>query len=185
MHEMNSAEAVGAAREAFLARFAWQGGHADIWQVFRHGPTLVAVVAGLAEPWREAGITHVIGIESRGFLLGGAVATNLGVGFQAVRKSGGMLPGPKLTTITAADYRGISNELRMQDALTSDDVVLLVDDWAQLGSQAVGVRHLVERSGARFAGASLLVDQLEESIRAELGRVTCLVRASELGDPDA
>jgi adenine phosphoribosyltransferase len=130
IHEMKSEEVVGAGRAGLLARFAWEGGHANVWQVFGHGLTLVAIVAGLAEPWREAGFTHVVGIESRGVLLGGAVATNLGGGFQAVRKSGGMLPGPKLTTTTAADYRGIVNELRMQDVLTSDDVVLLVDDWA-------------------------------------------------------
>ena len=142
-------------------------------------------MAGLAAPWREAGITKVIGIESRGFLLGGAVAMRLGVGFQAVRKVGGLLPGSKLTVNCAPDYRGTSHLLRMQDVLDVNDVLLLVDDWAERGSQAVGVRQLVERSGSKFAGVSLMVDQLDDQTRAMLGRVTALVRAAELGDPDA
>jgi adenine phosphoribosyltransferase len=69
--------------------------------------------------------------------------------------------------------------------LDANDVVLLVDDWAERGSQAVGVRQLVERSGSSFAGVSLMVDQLDEQTRAKLGRVTALVSADELGDPDA
>ena len=176
---------VEAARDAFLAKFAWESGHADIWQVFLHGPTLTAVIAGLVEPWRDTGITHIAGIESRGFLLGGAVADHLGVGFLAVRKSGGILPGRKISISTAPDYRGTSHELRIQDVLDSKAVVLLVDDWAERGSQADGVRQLVEQSGAHFAGVSLLVDQLDDSARAKFGRVTSLVKASELGDPAA
>jgi adenine phosphoribosyltransferase len=184
MNAMSSDMVVYAARDALLAKFTWESGHADIWRVFLHGPTLSAVIAGLVEPWRHTGITHVAGIESRGFLLGGAVADHLGVGFLAVRKSDGMLPGRKISVNTAPDYRGASHNLRIQDVLSPDAVVLLVDDWAERGSQSIGVRMLVEQSGARFAGASFLVDQLEESVRAKLGRVTSLVKASELGDPE-
>jgi adenine/guanine phosphoribosyltransferase-like PRPP-binding protein len=176
---------VVAAREALLSKFTWRDGHADVWRVFADGPGLAAVVAGLAAPWQDAGITKVIGIESRGFLLGGAVALRLGVGFQAVRKVGGLLPGNKLTVDCAPDYRGTSHQLRMQDVLDANDVVLLVDDWAERGSQAVGVRQLIERSGSSFAGVSLMVDQLDDQTRAELGRVVALVTADELGDPDA
>jgi adenine phosphoribosyltransferase len=183
MNVMGRDSIISQAREAFLARFVWESGHADIWKVFLSAPTLAAVIAGLAEPWRDAGITHVVGIESRGFLLGGAVATHLGAGFQAVRKAGGILPGRKISVGTAPDYQGLSHELRMQDVLNSESIVLLVDDWAERGSQADGVRLLVEQSGAHFAGASLLVDQLDDSTREKLGRVTSLVRASELGDP--
>jgi len=174
--------AVAAARRALLAEFRWQGGHADVWRVFADAGSLATVVAGLAEPWRGAGITHVIGIESRGFLLGAAVAVNLGVGFQAVRKGDGMLPGPKLSVTAAPDYRGREHLLRMQAVLRPGTVGLLVDDWAERGSQATAVKQLVELSGARFAGVSVLVDQLEDPVRARLGRVTSLVRAAELGD---
>jgi adenine phosphoribosyltransferase len=168
MNVMGRDSIISQAREAFLARFVWESGHADIWKVFLSAPTLAAVIAGLAEPWRDAGITH---------------ATHLGAGFQAVRKAGGILPGRKISVGTAPDYQGLSHELRMQDVLNSESIVLLVDDWAERGSQADGVRLLVEQSGAHFAGASLLVDQLDDSTREKLGRVTSLVRASELGDP--
>ena len=182
---MRTSSAVEVARATLLAEFRWHGGHADVWRLFVNAQVLSSLVDGLAEPWRDIGITHVLGIESRGFLLGGAVAVSLGAGFQAVRKEAGMLPGPKVSVQSAPDYRSRAHVLRMQAVLHSGDVVLLVDDWAERGSQAAAARELVEMCGAHFAGASILVDQLEGEVRVKLGRVTSLVRADELGDPDA
>ncbi|WP_035841041.1 phosphoribosyltransferase family protein [Kitasatospora azatica] len=85
------------ARKAVLEHFRWDGGHADVWSVFRDGPALAATVRALVEPFRSAGVTAVAGVESRGFLLGAAAAIELGVGFVAVRKAAGLLPGPKLS----------------------------------------------------------------------------------------
>lgn len=172
-------------RAAFLDRFRWDGGHADVWRAFEDGPTLTLLVEALAAPWLDAGITRVAGVEARGFLLGGAVAVRLGAGFQAVRKAGALFPGPKQTVTSAPDYRGLTPELSLQDTLTPDDIVLLVDDWAERGSQALAVKALVGRSGAQFAGVSLVVDQLDTVTRTALGRVTSLVTAHDLGDPDA
>ena len=171
------------ARAALLTSFRWQGGHADVWRVFADAEALAAVVAGLVEPWRDRGVTRVVGIESRGFLLGAAAAVSLGVGFVAVRKEEGLLPGAELTAEAEEDYRGRRHRLRMQAVLTPGDRVLLVDDWAERGSQARAARHLVESSGARFLGISLLVDQLGPVARAALGEVTALVTADELGSP--
>lgn len=172
------------ARDALLAHFRWSGGHADVWRVFADGDALAAVVTGLVEPWRDRGITRVAGIESRGFLLGAAAAVSLGVGFVAVRKEAGLFPGPKVTVQAAEDYRGLRHHLRMQTVLTGRDRVLLVDDWAERGSQAAAVRSLVESTGATFAGVSLLVDQLDPGTRTGLGRVTSLAGAADLGDPE-
>ena len=182
---MTKASAVDIARTKLLSEFRWHGGHADVWRLFVNANVLSSLIDGLAEPWREKGITHVLGIESRGFLLGGAVAVSLGAGFQAIRKEAGMLPGPKVSVQSAPDYRSCAHLLRMQIVLRPGDVVLLVDDWAERGSQAVAARELVEMCGAHFAGVSILVDQLEDDVRAKLSRVTSLVLASELGDPDA
>ena len=182
---MTTSPAVEVARATLLSEFRWHGGHADVWRLFVNATALSSVIDGLAEPWRDKGITHVLGIESRGFLLGGAVAVSLGAGFQAVRKEDGMLPGPKVSVQSASDYRSRSHLLRMQAVLHPGDVALLVDDWAERGSQAVAARELVEKCGALFAGVSVLVDQLDDEVRTKLGRVTSLVRASELGDPDA
>ncbi|MDT0277573.1 phosphoribosyltransferase [Blastococcus goldschmidtiae] len=173
------------ARTALLANFRWHGGHADVWRVFADGDALASVVTGLADPWRGSAVSRVVGIESRGFLLGAAVAVSLGVGFVAVRKDGGLFPDATVTTEAEEDYRGLRHRLRMQAVLTPADRVLLVDDWAERGSQARAARYLVESTGATFLGISLLVDQLPAPVRSSLGRVTALVSADELGDPGA
>ncbi len=153
-----------------------------MWASFADAATLQALIEGLAAPWHDRGITKVLGIESRGFLLGGAVAVRLKAGFVAIRKPGGLLPGPKLLTGAQPDYRGLAHELRMQAVLGPGDVVLLVDDWAERGSQAMASRELTELGGASFAGLSVIVDQLDDQMRIRLGHVTSLVRAVELGE---
>jgi adenine phosphoribosyltransferase len=168
------------AREAILDRFEWVGGHADVWRLFSDGGLFRAIVKALAEPFRDA--TKVAGIEARGFILGAAVASELGAGFVALRKEQGLFPGPKLTRRTASDYRGNESVLRLQRrALGAGDRVLLVDDWAERGSQARAARALIEESGAGFLGLAIVVDQLEDGAREQIGRVHALVTATELG----
>ncbi|NEK84411.1 phosphoribosyltransferase [Blastococcus saxobsidens] len=173
-----------AGRRAVLETFRWVGSDADIWRVFADGATFAEVVAGLAAPWTDAGVTHVVGIEARGFVVGAPAAVALGAGFVAVRKNAsGTLPGPTLTATAAEDYRGVGHTLRMQEVLGPDARVLLVDDWAERGSQAEATAALVRRAGARFLGLSLVVDELSDDVRTRLGRVTALVTRSELGGP--
>jgi hypothetical protein len=50
------------ARSAVLDRFRWVGGHADVWRVFADGAALAAVIESLADPWRGAGVMHVLGM---------------------------------------------------------------------------------------------------------------------------
>ena len=70
---MTTSSAVDLARAVLLSEFRWERGHADIWRLFVNATDLSSLVDGLAEPWRDTGITHVLGIESRGFLLGGGI----------------------------------------------------------------------------------------------------------------
>jgi adenine phosphoribosyltransferase len=168
------------AREAVLSRFRWVGGHADVWRLFSDGEVFGVVVSALAEPFRDA--TKIVGIEARGFILGAAVAFELGVGFAAIRKPGGLFPGPKSSQRTTRDYRGKEYELAVQrEAISSQDRVVLVDDWAEAGAQALAAGGLVESCGATFEGVSIVVDQLSDDARARIGRVHALVRAEELG----
>lgn len=160
-----------------------ESGHADVWRVFAHPDAFAAVVAGLVEPWRDRGVTKVLGIESRGFLRGGAASLALAAGFVAVRKTDGLLPGPKLAVDTATDYRGRRHRLRTQAVLQPTDRVLLIDD-CPTRQPGVTARHLVESAGAAFIGVSVLVDQLSDTARFALGSVTALVNADELGPPD-
>ncbi|MGH8986277.1 MAG: phosphoribosyltransferase [Acidimicrobiia bacterium] len=169
------------AHAAVVRRFRWVDGHADVWRLFDDAPTLAAVVSALAEPWADAGITKVCGIEARGFVLAGGVALRLGAGFAAIRKAPALFPGEKLTLDAAPDYRGRTWRLQIQRAgLGRDDRVILVDDWAERGSQAVTARRLIEGCGAVFVGTSLVVDQLRDDVRARLGQVSSIVRHEDL-----
>lgn len=123
----------------------------------------------------------MIGIESRGFLLGAAVAVELGVGFVGVRKSGALFPGPKVRRTTGPDYRGHEHELLVRrDALAPGDCAILVDDWAETGSQALAVADMARELGADLFGVSLMVDQLPDAVGSQLPPVTCLLPAAEL-----
>lgn len=167
-----------------LDHFRWLGGHADVWSIFRDAKALSAVVAALAEPFKDGGVDTVdavCGVEARGFLLGAAVAVELGVGFLPVRKGTGILPGEKTFGQTAPDYRGLRHTLRLQrSAVTEGERVLLVDDWLQTGNQASTVKSLIEQCGGIWAGCSVLVDQLDDAGREALGPVYAVLTADQL-----
>jgi adenine phosphoribosyltransferase len=78
--------------EELRAAIAWVDGHADVWRLFANSALFGRCVEALVEPYREDGVTHVAGVEARGFLLGGAAAAALGVGFVAIRKAAGRRP---------------------------------------------------------------------------------------------
>ena len=178
---MESTSARG--RDAFLRRFAWDGGHADVWRVFGDGEAFAAVVAGLVEPWRASNIAKVCGIESRGFILGGAAACALGVGFVAIRKQGNLFPGRKRRIETAPDYRGIRHGLQIQqESIHTGDRILLVDDWIESGSQATAARELIEACGGVLAGVAVMVDQLDDAQRAKVPAITSILTARDLPD---
>ena len=164
-----------------LASFRWVEGHADVWRLFRDPQVFASMVRHLASVATQASATTVAGIESRGFILGAAVALRAGVGFVPIRKKAGLFPGEKVTRRAAADYRGNEHVLRLQrGSLSVNERVLLVDDWAEVGSQALAARELIEAWGATWAGLALIVDQLDASRRTELSPVTRIVTADEL-----
>lgn len=168
------------ARTAVLRTFAWQGGHADIWRVFRDPTALSAVVNGLVAPFRNR-VDAVAGLESRGFILGGAAATALGVGFIPVRKAGALFPGPKAAAATGPDYRGQTGEIVVQRlSIHRHDQVLLVDDWIETGNQVRTAEHLLRECGAHVSGIAVIVDQLSTSGRESFGSLHALLRADEL-----
>ncbi|MBD9723992.1 type I phosphoribosyltransferase [Streptomyces caniscabiei] len=85
-----------AARDLALEHFARIGGPTDVWAIFRDAEALKVVVQALVEPFRDADVTAVYGLQARGFLLGAAAAVELGVGFVPVRKGEGLSPGEKV-----------------------------------------------------------------------------------------
>jgi adenine phosphoribosyltransferase len=163
------------------ASIAWVDGHADVWHLFADAELFGRCVHALVQPYRDDRITHVAAVESRGFLLGGAAAAALGVGFVAVRKATGHFPGRLLGQETGLDYKGERGRLRLQaDVLPTGARVLVVDDWFETGSQFRAARSLLERAGATVVGASVLVDETQPELRPLLGKFHALVCAHEL-----
>ena len=167
--------------EELVSRFRWIGGHADVLGLLSDAGFLARSVAALADPFENAGVTKVAGVEARGFVLGAAVALRLEAGFVPVRKPGSVHPGPKATHVSGPDWRGRSLAYEVQRAAVADgDRVLLVDDWAETGSQALAARALIEECGGTWNGVSLLVDQLKDDLRRRLDPVASVVTHEQL-----
>jgi adenine phosphoribosyltransferase len=128
----------------------------DITPVLGDGDLLRAVVVGMAEPFRDVSVTHVLGIEARGFILGGAVATHLGIGFIPARKPG-KLPWERVTVTYALEYGTDAIEAH-RDALSPGSRVLIVDDVLATGGTAEAAGRLAVGLGAEVAGWSFLLE---------------------------
>jgi adenine phosphoribosyltransferase len=128
----------------------------DITPVLRDGRLLRAVVEAMAEPFREEGVTHVMGIEARGFILGGAVATSLGAGFVPARKPG-KLPWERVAESYDLEYGKDALECH-RDGLPAPARVLIVDDVLATGGTARAAGQLVRALGAEIVGWSFLLE---------------------------
>lgn len=109
----------------------------------------------MAAPYMEAGITHVVAIESRGFLLGAPVAQTLGAGLIPVRKPG-KLPATTASVEYALEYGTDRLEIHA-DACDHTARVLIVDDVLATGGTARATAELVRGRGAVVAGFSFLM----------------------------
>ena len=110
----------------------------------------------LVQPWAGAKIDAVAGLEARGFILGGAVAHQLGVGFIPVRKKG-KLPFSVIGEDYALEYGTDRVEIHT-DAIKPGEKVLLVDDLIATGGTAMAGIRLLERAGANVIGCSFVID---------------------------
>ena len=107
-------------------------------------------------PNKNKGITKVIGIESRGFIFGGALANKLGVGFVPIRKPG-KLPADTIKQTYELEYGTDSIEIH-KDALESGDKVLIHDDLLATGGTMEAACKLVEKLGADVRQISFVIE---------------------------
>ncbi len=128
----------------------------DITPLLSDAGALNEAVAGMVGQARELGADVVIGAEARGFLLGPALARELGCGFVMARKPG-KLPYATLSAAYALEYGSESLELH-DDAISEGHRVLVHDDLLATGGTAEAVQELVEKSGGEVVGFSFLIE---------------------------
>jgi adenine phosphoribosyltransferase len=113
-------------------------------------------VDALAAPYMGEDIDQVIGIESRGFILGAAVANALGCGFVPVRKPG-KLPGKIHSEAYSLEYGNNSLEIH-QDACGDQQRILIVDDVLATGGTAKAAIDLARKAGGKIIGVAFLIE---------------------------
>lgn len=115
----------------------------DITTVFMKPDCLRELSQRLYELYKDKGITKVVGLESRGFILGGIIAERLGAGFVPARKKG-KLPGEKFTETYELEYGTDTMEMHT-GSISSEDVVLIHDDLLATGGTMAAASRLVSR----------------------------------------
>jgi adenine phosphoribosyltransferase len=128
----------------------------DVTPLLADAQGFAGCIAALAEPWRDAGVQAVCGIEARGFIFGSALAQALGAGFVPLRKPD-KLPPPVLAVEYQLEYGSDRLEAR-SDALEPGTRVLLVDDVLATGGTLAAAQSLVARFDAEVVGASVLIE---------------------------
>ncbi|HTT84515.1 MAG TPA: adenine phosphoribosyltransferase [Rhizomicrobium sp.] len=128
----------------------------DITTLLGHARAFRRAVDELVRPYRGVRIDRVAGIEARGFILGGAVAHQLSVGFIPVRKKG-KLPWQVLSEDYTLEYGTDRVEIHT-DAVQHGDHILVVDDLIATGGTCFAAIRLLERAGAKVIGCSFVID---------------------------
>jgi adenine phosphoribosyltransferase len=128
----------------------------DITPVLADGALFRETIAEMIAPFRSQRVTHVLGIEARGFILGGAAAVALGAGFVPARKPG-KLPWDRASESYDLEYGSDSLEAH-RDSWSAGSRVLVVDDVLATGGTARAAGQLVRSLGAELVGWSFLLE---------------------------
>ena len=141
----------------------------DITTLLRDPIGFKATIEVLSTPYMDQGIDAVVGIESRGFILGAAVAERIGAGFIPIRKPG-KLPAKALKQTYDLEYGKDALEIH-EDAVTRGQRILIVDDVLATGGTAAAAVQLVRKLGGELHGLSFLIELMflngKEKIAAE------------------
>lgn len=128
----------------------------DVTTLFNDPRGFRMAIDMLLHPYAGQQIDRVAGLEARGFILGGAVAHQLGVGFIPVRKAG-KLPHDRISQDYTLEYGTATVEIHT-DSFQPGENILIVDDLLATGGTAEAGIKLVERLGGKVAGCAFVVD---------------------------
>ena len=128
----------------------------DITTLFGSAEGLRLAIAETVVALKDLKIDKVAGLEARGFIMGGAVAQSLGVGFVPIRKQG-KLPGKTISQEYALEYGTATMELH-DDAIEAGDKVLLLDDLIATGGTAEAGIKLIEALGGVVVQSTFIID---------------------------
>ena len=128
----------------------------DVTTLFKNAECLQEMLDSLYELYKDKGITKVVGIESRGFILGGALAARLGAGFVMARKPG-KLPAETIEETYAKEYGTDCIQIH-KDAIDENDVVLLHDDLLATGGTMAAAYRLIQKCGAKKSLINFVIE---------------------------
>jgi len=128
----------------------------DVTTLFADARGFRMAVDQMLHPYAGQRIDKVVGLEARGFILGGAIAHQLGCGFVPVRKKG-KLPAATISQAYTLEYGEAVVELH-DDAISAGETVLVVDDLLATGGTAEAGIKLIERLGGRIVGCAFIID---------------------------
>jgi adenine phosphoribosyltransferase len=128
----------------------------DITPMLADPQLFSGVIEWFAAPWRGERIDRVVGMESRGFIFGGALATTLGAGFAPARKKG-KLPYETVGVDYALEYGAAVLEMHV-DAIRPGDRVLVCDDLLATGGTAAATVDLVRKLGGDVVGTAFVIE---------------------------
>lgn len=134
----------------------------DITTLMKDAECLKELSDILYEEYKDKGITKVVGIESRGFILGAILAERLGAGFVLARKPG-KLPAETVQVSYAKEYGTDTIEIH-KDAITPDDVVLLHDDLLATGGTMVAALELVNLFKPKASYVNFIIELVCEGL---------------------
>ena len=148
----------------------------DVTTLLRDPEGFRLAIDSMATPFTGQKIDVVVGIESRGFILGGAVADRLGAGFVPVRKLG-KLPAQTIRASYALEYGNDSLEMH-QDGVEPGQHVLVVDDLLATGGTARATVDLVKQLGGSVQGVTFLIELVALGGRSRLAgeKVTAVLQ---------
>ncbi|NNK79579.1 MAG: adenine phosphoribosyltransferase [Litoreibacter sp.] len=138
----------------------------DVTTLFLDARGFRMAVDQLLHPYAGLRFDKVAGLEARGFILGGAIAHQLSVGFVPIRKAG-KLPGKTIRQDYALEYGQATMELH-DDSLSPGEKVLLVDDLLATGGTAEAGIKLIEKLGAEVISCAFIIDLPELNGRKRL-----------------